>query len=177
MSKAPDLGGLDKIQLREQLAPKRFPVSVAIYGTENYFNLGAIVRVAHGFLCKELIAIDCPSYYRKAAMGCNKWEDIVNVSLQEFLEQYNARPIISFERRADLESKSLYEFKYPQNPILVFGSEKHGVPDSLLNASQSVVTIPMYGLINDMNLANAVSIAIYDWHSKYAIKALKTRHK
>lgn len=177
MSKAPDLGGLDKFQLREKLAPKRFPVSVAVYGTENYFNLGAIVRVAHGFLCKQLIAIDCPSYYRKAAMGCNKWEDIVHVCLKEFLEQYNDRPIISFERRAGLESKSLYGFEYPESPILVFGSEKYGVPDSLLNASHSIVTIPMHGLINDMNLANAVSIAIYDWHSKHAKKALKASHK
>lgn len=170
MSKAPDFGGLDKYQLREQLAPKRFPVRVAVYGTENYFNLGAIVRVAHGFLCKELIAIDCPAYYRKAAMGCNKWEEVKNVSIDEFLETYTTN-IVAFERRDSIESTSLYEYRYPDMPTLVFGSEKFGVPDRILDAAHAIVSIPMYGLINDMNLANAVSIAIYDWHSKNAKKA------
>lgn len=172
MSKAPHYDGLDKYQLREKLAPKRFPLRVAVYGTENYFNLGAIVRVAHGYLCKQLIAIDCPSYYRKAAMGCNKWEEIEHVSLQQFLETCTGSPIVSFERRTGLETKPLYDFEYPDNPILVFGSEKFGVPDSILEVSNSIVTIPMYGLINDMNLANAVSVAVYDWHSKYAKNAL-----
>jgi len=171
MSQAPDLSGLNKHQLREKLAPNRFPVKVAVYGTENYFNLGAIVRVAHGFLTKELIAIDCPSYYRKAAMGCNKWEEIQNVSIDEFLANYRENNnLISFERREGLVTKSLYDFEYPSNPILVFGSEKFGIPEQILSVSHSIVTIPMYGLINDMNLANAVSIGLYDWHTKNSKK-------
>jgi tRNA G18 (ribose-2'-O)-methylase SpoU len=171
MSKAPDLGNLDKYQLREILEPKRFPVKVAVYGSENYFNLGAIIRVAHGFLCKELIAIECPAYYKKAAMGCNKWEAITNVSIEEFLE--TNKTIVAYERREGLDSQELYHFEYPENPTLVFGSEKFGIPERILEASTAIVSIPMYGLINDMNLANAVSIAIYDWHAKNAQKSRK----
>lgn len=168
MTKAPDYGGLDKYQLREKLEPSRFPVRVAVYGSENYFNLGAIVRVCHGFLCKELVAIDCPAYYKKAAMGCNKWEVVHNISLEAFLEQNSRSNIVSFEKREGVVGQPLYDFEYPDNPILVFGSEKFGVPEAILEASKAVVTIPMYGLINDMNLANAVSIAVYDWHAKNA---------
>jgi len=60
----------------------------------------------------------------------------------------------------------LRKYTYPEEPILLFGSEKTGVHDTLLEKSCAVVSIPMYGLHNDHNVA--CGIVLYDYVSKQA---------
>lgn len=165
MSKAPDLSNFTKEEIRETLDEIRHPFSIAICGSDNYFNSGAIIRSAHIFLVKEIILVDTPAFYERATMGTHKWENIVHVTREEFLKE--TRPLICFERRSDLTSQCLMGFSYPENPVLVFGNEKTGIPGQILSMAHSVVSIPQYGLQNDMNLANAASIGIYDWISKH----------
>lgn len=163
MSKAPEyLAGMTKEEIRAMLEPKRHPVSIAMYGTDNYFNAAAIIRSAHTFLVKEIILIDCPKFYEKASMGTHKWENITHVSLEEFVSGLS-KPLVCFERRPGLVSLDLRTYVYPENPILCFGNEKVGTPDVLLNLAKDIVSIPQFGVQNDMNLANAASVVMYDW--------------
>lgn len=179
MSLPPDLKDFSKKQIRETLNEVRHPVSIAVFGSDNYFNAGAIIRTAHIFLVREIILVDMPKFYEKATMGTHKWENITHMSLADFesrMSYYSSadnRVVVAFERRPELETKSLLNFKYPENPILCFGCEKTGLPDSIIELARQhewigggVVSIPQYGLQNDMNLANAVSIGIYDWTAK-----------
>jgi len=165
MSKPPDLSQFTKQEIRTTLNEVRHPVSVAICGSDNYFNTGAIIRSAHIFLVKEIILVDTPAFYERATMGTHKWENIRHVTEEDFLAE-NA-PLVCFERRPDMDSHCLMGFSYPENPVLVFGNEKTGIPDRILARAHSVVSIPQYGLQNDMNLANAASIGIYDFIVKH----------
>jgi tRNA G18 (ribose-2'-O)-methylase SpoU len=167
MSKAPDLTGFTKEEIRATLEPVRHPVSIAVCNSDNYFNTGAIIRSAHIFLVREIILVDVPDFYERATMGTHKWENIRHVTTEDFLKEAETRNVICFERRPDLTTKDLMGFQYPENPILCFGSEKSGIPDTLLSRAHSIVSIPQYGLQNDMNLANAMSIGIYDWTVKH----------
>lgn len=187
MTKAPDLSMFSKEEIRETLNPIRHPVSIALFGSENYFNAAAIIRTAHQFLVQEIILVDCPKIYEKATMGTHKWENITHRTLAEFCARHSVfssaenRPLVIMERRPELEAESLMYFTYPKNPILCFGNEKTGIPQELLELAAShvrllpdeesgkIVCIPQYGLQNDLNLANAASIALYDWiHKWYA---------
>lgn len=188
MAKAPEfLSGMSKEYVREGLQEARHPVSIALFGTENYFNAGAIIRSAHQFLIQEIILVDCPKIYEKATMGTHKWENISHMSLGDFCWKHSmfssmdGRPLVICERRADLPSECLMDFVYPKNPILCFGNEKFGMPEEILALAKSyrhafsethpgygaVVSIPTYGILNDLNLANAASIVLYDWVCKY----------
>lgn len=44
---------------------------------------------------------------------------------------------------------------------LLFGSEAHGLPDTLLDAVDGVVAVPRYGRAESLNLAAAVAVATY----------------
>lgn len=185
MSAPPDLTMFTKEEIRETLEPIRHPVSLALFGSENYFNAAAIIRTAHQFLVREIILVDCPKIYEKATMGTHKWETIVHKTLVEFCREHSVlsssdnRPLVICERRAELETESLMYFKFPKNPILCFGNEKTGIPAELLalgeehrkllpnENSGKIVSIPQFGLQNDLNLANAASIVLYDWICKW----------
>lgn len=168
MSSAPDLSGFTREEIRKSLNEIRHPLEVAVYHSQNEFNLGAIIRVCHNFLVKKIWAVDIDWFYPKATMGTHKFENIEKVSLDDFLFRNRERSIVAFERRHNLSTQDLRYFKYPENPILFFGSEKGGVPDPIIQVASGLVSIPQFAIHNDFNVHSAASIAVYDWISKYA---------
>jgi TrmH family RNA methyltransferase len=44
----------------------------------------------------------------------------------------------------------------------VFGNEAHGLADELLELVDRVVTVPIYGKAESMNLATAASVCLYE---------------
>ena len=156
-----------KQEVKDCLKPIRHNFEIAVYGTDNYFNLGAIIRTAHNFLAKGIYAVDLNGFYEKASMGARKYEDVTKVDLDGFLAGLNGKPLIVFERRPELNNAHcLYDFKWPENPVMFFGNEKFGVPEKALETAHSVVSISVYGLLHDFNVSNAASIAMYDWMNK-----------
>ncbi len=157
---------LSNSEIKEILSPKRNSFSVAVYGSDNYFNLGSIIRTSHNFLAERIYAVDCPPYYEKATMGAKRFEDVNKQDLDTFLASLGDKPLIAFERRPGLKSEMLYNFNWPENPIMFFGNEKFGVPDLVLEKANHVVSIPVYGVLHDFNIACCAGIAMYDWIAK-----------
>ena len=166
MTISPDLGDFSLDEIRSALDDVRHPFEVAVYGSENYHNMGSIVRTCHSFLCAKIWQIDFGDFYKRATMGTHKFETIEPLTLAEFLTATIDRNIVVLERNPDLQMQDIRGFHYPDRPILFFGSEKFGVPAQVIEVAENIVTIPMYGLHNDLNLAVAAGIAIYDFVSK-----------
>jgi len=166
MTIAPKLSDFTKSEIKEVLNEIRHPFSMAVWGIENAFNLGAIIRTSNAFLADKIYAVDTDGYYPKACMGMDKYENIIAISIMDFVLMAKDRNVVGCEKRPDIKSESLYSFKHPEHPIFLFGSEKTGIPNELLEVCKFVVTIPMYGLINDLNVALASGIVMYDWLNK-----------
>jgi len=169
------IGAMSNDALKELLSQCRVPLSVAVYGSENYFNMGAIVRLCHGFLVNTIYAVDCPKHYRRADMGTRKYENIVRLSQAEFLEQTRDHNLVCFENREGLPANDLRTFEYPERPIMVFGSEKDGVPGGILLFAHSIVAIPMFGVHNDHNVGVAAGMALYDYSVKKSDEYTKAK--
>jgi tRNA G18 (ribose-2'-O)-methylase SpoU len=161
---------LTNLEIKEILAPKRNQFEVAVYSSDNYFNLGSIIRTSHNFLAERIYAVDCPSFYEKATMGAKRFEEVTKQDLDTFLASLGNKPLIAFERRPGLKSKMLYDFEWPENPVMFFGNEKFGVPGIVLEKANHVVSIPVYGALHDFNIACCAGIAMYDWIAKHERK-------
>src|SRR5262245_57600116 len=87
--------------VREALRPLRNDFTVALHAAENAFAIGAIIRVAHSFLAREIVLIGDAPYYEKASMGMEKYETITRVSSDAaFLEHVRGRPLWAVEKDA-----------------------------------------------------------------------------
>ena len=66
----------------------------------------------------------------------------------------------------------LWDYKFESNDCLVFGPETRGLPEPLLKANwERCLTIPILNRkVRSLNLANAVSIALYE-----ALRQLQTQ--
>lgn len=169
MSIAPDLSDFSKEEIKTSLAQIRHPVDIAVYSTENYYNLGSIIRMSHNFLVRRIYAIDTP-YYKRAAMGTHKWEDIRKRSLSDFVTEMEGRNVVAFEKRQGLVTDDLRAFSWPDLPVIVLGSEKTGIPDDILKIARNVVSVPMFGVHNDQNVATVAGIAVYDFITKHTME-------
>jgi len=169
MSVGPNLYGFSKDEIRDALQGVRHPVSVAIYGSKNEFNIGGMIRACHNFLVKNIHLVEVEWFYEKGALSTLSYEkkNIIRwKTCEDFIAGCGQQNIVAFERRVGLESEDIRFFDYPKNPILFFGSEQTGVPDSILSGAKSVVSIPIDGLNNDHNVTVSCGIALYDWYLK-----------
>lgn len=147
---------------RAELDKLRAGMSVAVIRAKNPFNVGAIIRVAHSFLAREIFLVGTERYYERAAMGMHRYERIVECPDEEaFLAAVAGRPLFSIER--DRADTTLWQVDYPEDVVLLFGNEDDGVPEPLLRASARVVAIPMYGVNHSFPVAVAAGMVLCEW--------------
>jgi len=150
-------------EVRSLLEPLRNRLSVAVYNCQNAFSIGAIIRVAHSFLVREILIIGEAPWYEKASMGMQRYENVVGVADDDaFFRHAAGRPIWSVEK--DHATVGLYDVaSYPEDVVLVMGSERAGLPPSILERSDAVLGIPMYGVNHSFPVAVAAGIVLSDW--------------
>ena len=96
--------------------------------------------------------------------GLDYWDSVVmsvHPSFDDFLRSAAPPRFFLFTTRA---SRSYLSVKYQPGDTLVFGSETHGLPDSLLEQyPDQVVGIPIRtDHVRSLNLSSAVAVAVYE---------------
>ena len=154
--------GLDTEAIRDELLPLRNDLSIAICRAKNPFNIGAIIRVAHSFLVREVFLVGTEPWYERAAMGMHKYETIVECPDEDaFLAAVAGRPLVGVER--DDARTTIWEAPAPRDLVYLFGSENDGLSRSLIDACSDVVAIPMYGINHSYPVAIAAGMVLCEW--------------
>jgi TrmH family RNA methyltransferase len=131
------------------------------------FNIGSLFRTAESFGVEKIILspLAADPLHRRAqrtAMGCidvMPWERMSLESLKTLCRQ---TPVFALETGG----VELSVFTFPQNGIMIVGSEELGVsPTSLtlVDASCGRVSILTYGAKGSLNVSSAFAIAMYAW--------------
>ena len=149
--------------VREALRPLRNDFSIALHTAGNPFAVGAVIRVAHSFLAREIVLIGDAPYYEKASMGMEKYETIVRLADDDaFFAFAGERPVWALEK--EHARTNLYGAPaFPRDVIFAFGSERWGLPPAFLARSTDVLAIPMYGVNHSFPLAVATGMVLGEW--------------
>ena len=150
-------------EVRALLSPLRNHVSIALYAHENPFSVGGIIRVAHSFLVREIFIVGREPYYPKASMGMHRYETIRVLDHDDaFLEAIAGRPLWAVEK--DHATRSIFaDAPFPRDVVLLFGSERAGLPPSILARAQEILGIPMYGINHSFPVSVAAGIVLNEW--------------
>ncbi len=149
--------------VRSALAPLRNDFSVALFSPGNACAIGAVIRVAHSYLAREIIIVGADTWYAKASMGMQKYETIVRVpDVDALLGSLGGRPLWAVEK--DSARVSLHAVgEFPPGVVFAFGSERFGLPDALLAMADEVVGIPLYGVNHSLPVTVAAGIVMHEW--------------
>jgi tRNA G18 (ribose-2'-O)-methylase SpoU len=156
--------GMPLSEIREELQRIRHPFRIAIRRSKNPFNVGAIIRTAHSFLVQEIILIGDEDWYRRAAMGMQRYENVTEIESEEaFVERARAEGWHLTALEKDDANVSLWDAAFPEDCVLVIGNEEEGVGDAILAAAAEVVAIPMFGINHSYPMTVAAGIAMAEW--------------
>lgn len=96
--------------------------------------------------------------------GIDYWEHVdlvIHDSLEEFMDYVKDKRYFLIETGT---KKKYTDVDFEDGDFLIFGREKEGIPEDLLNENkEKILTIPMTRKIDrSLNLANSVSIVLYE---------------
>ena len=139
---------------------------IALYQVADPGNLGTILRTLDGMGGTGVILLDhCtdpfdPSAIR-ASMGAVFFKKIIKTTSTIFIE-WCKNNNIQVTGTSDSAKTDYRQYRYPPDSILLMGSEREGLPDPLAAICSEVVSIPMLGSADSLNLAVASSIVLYE---------------
>ncbi len=140
---------------------------IALYEPEIPPNTGNIIRLAAntGFalhLIKPLGFRMEDKSLRRAGLDYHEFARVQqHDSLQDLIASIDCGSVYAFSTKG---KAGYHEVAYQANDVLLFGPETRGLPASILQAPEvtQVIRIPMLPDSRSLNLANSVSIAVYE---------------
>jgi len=96
--------------------------------------------------------------------GLDYWEHLDVLEYENIEDFWNKNPFSSRHFFATTKTKRNYfEPSYKNNDYFYFGREDKGLPQELLHKQEKTcITIPMVNNARSLNIANSVSVIVYD---------------
>lgn len=146
-----------------------FPITLVCDHVTNAPNIGSLFRISDAFGIEKLML--CGDYIplgRKMTKTSRATEKTVDFeilkSASEIIETLKGKgyQIISLEITEI--SKPIHDFKFSTDKpiVLVIGDENFGVSETILNISDAIIHIDMFGQNSSMNVVQATNIALYE---------------
>lgn len=152
---------------------QRLPVCAIVDNIRSLHNIGAIFRIADGFLLEKLFlcgiaGVPPRNEIRKTSLGA---EDIVPWeyynSAAEVVRKLKSAgyEVIALEQTDSSTDLGTSRFRFPMG--LIVGHEQHGISDEVIQLVDRAVEIPLHGIKSSLNVSVAFGIAVFQAVQQY----------
>jgi tRNA (guanosine-2'-O-)-methyltransferase len=155
-------------------------------------NIGAVIRNANALGVEKIFVVDerksLPDDWEelrerksisKISVSASKWTFVKrfdsSAQCLAHLDKHRFTSVVTSPHTKGKDNFVLHEADYTQTRLAVwFGNEARGISDEVLEKSAFCVSIPMFGMIESLNLATTTGIVLYevtkqrrDYQAKY----------
>ena len=154
----------DLIRIAEERGEK--PLIVIADNVSDPHNLGAIIRCAegagaHGIVIPKRRSACITPAVAKASAGATEHLAAVKCSnISDTIRKLKDMGFWIFAAEADGTSYTEADYNCPC--AIVLGSEENGVSDIVKKNSDFIVSIPMKGQVNSLNVSTAAAVLLYE---------------
>ena len=143
------------------------PFHIVLYQPQIPPNTGNIIRLCANsgatlHLIKPLGFVLDDKRMQRAEMDYGEWAKVqIHRNYSSFIEKLQPQRVFAISTKG----KKIYStVNFQNNDVLLFGPESRGLPQELLAtfSEEHVLRIPMHTESRSLNLANAVSIILYE---------------
>jgi tRNA (guanosine-2'-O-)-methyltransferase len=132
---------------------------------EDSFNMAAVLRTCESFGVQEVHVVINPEApflpNSRVAQGCDKWLDVkLYKSFAECREHLKSRGFNLYASAIREGATRLYGMGFQAKTALVFGNERYGVSEEVLNTVDGTFWVPMRGFSQSLNISAAASACI-----------------
>ena len=154
-------------QFGEKLAAIKNPFVLILDQVNDVRNFGAIIRTAEisgvdGIIIQNSSSAPINSDTIKTSAGAIFNIPICKVNhIKDAI--YHLKSIdISIVAASEKANKNVYDVDFTKPVAVIMGSEHRGINKSIINLSDEVVKLPMYGKIQSLNVSVACGVFLYE---------------
>ena len=154
--------------------PENSKIILAAWEVKNPSNLGKIIRLGHNLNAEKILFVKDEPAYRESKIKKTAgfsfeqapWKIISRKNFFAFVDTDESELVILETCQG---AKNIYHEKLPQKIILLAGSESYGLPPEIIQKSKKRIFIPMPGSCKSMNIAQALSVAGFEWYRQHSV--------
>lgn len=139
-------------------APRQAPV-VVLDQPRNLGNVGAVVRLAAGFGVTGVVTTGDLDPWHPNAVRSGAGLHYATAVERASADRLPPGPLVVL----DPEGADIRAAELPDDALIVFGSERHGVGEELRRRADALVALPMRPQVSSYNLATSVGMTLYHW--------------
>ena len=154
-------------RLEATLRKRQPDLTVVIENIHDPHNVSAILRScdAAGVMQVQLLYSreSLPKVGKKSSASANKWIDRRSFnSAESCYAALRREGFIILATHLGRNSKSLYDLDLTRKVALVFGNEHRGVSDDIAAMADQNFQIPMFGMIQSLNVSVAAGVCLFE---------------
>ena len=158
-----------KREMYERISKERTKhLTVVLENIYQEHNASAVLRTCDCFGIQELHAIEKNNQYkiqRDIALGAGRWVDLYNYDQGESptmdcitkLKNKGYKIVATTPHEKDV---TIHQLDITQPIALVFGTERRGISQEIIDSADEFVKIPMYGFTESFNISVSVALAL-----------------
>jgi len=133
-------------------------------------NTSAVMRTCDVFGIQDLHVVEekvSKRIDKEIAMGAQKWVDFKRYSsIKECIKNLKSSGYQIIATTPHENSTMLHEFDVSNKSAFFFGKESDGLSDTVMNAADGFLKIPMYGFTESLNISVSAAIILQSVVSK-----------
>lgn len=158
----------NKQEMFDRIAANRTRhITVVLENVFQEHNASAVLRSCDCFGIQELHVIEKDNQYkvqRDIALGAGRWVDMYNFNkgnqvTQDCLLKLKSKGYKIVATSPHTE-KTINDIDLSQPLAFVFGTERRGISDEVIELSDELVKIPMYGFTESFNISVSVALVL-----------------
>ncbi|WP_411103596.1 TrmH family RNA methyltransferase [Streptomyces sp. cmx-4-9] len=138
--------------------PRSAPV-VVLDNPRNLGNVGAVVRLAAGFGATGVVTRGDLDPWHPNVVRAGAGLHFATAVERLELDELPPGPLYAL----DPEGEDIRALALPDDALLAFGSERHGISPELRARADHLVSLPMRPQVSSYNLATSVAMALFHW--------------
>lgn len=161
--------GVPMEQIINDLDAHGSALEIALDNVARDFNMGTIVRSANAFGVRHVHVIGRRQWNKRGAMMTDKYLHVHYYAATDgFIHAIAGKELIAVDNVDG--SQPLSCTKLPKNAVLLFGAERSGIRQELLQHAVRTIAIEQFGSTRSLNVGVAAGIAIYAWIQQHRLQ-------
>lgn len=156
---------LRKERIDQVVSQRTRNLTVVLDRLEDTFNMAAVLRTCEAMGLQDVHIIENPEVpfepHSKVTQGCDKWLDLhFYKSFGVCRARLKSDGFTIWASAVREGAKSLWDLRFDSKMALVFGNERKGVSQDVLDGADGVFWLPMRGFTQSLNISAAASACI-----------------
>jgi len=154
-------------KMRRVLCNRQPDLTVVCENIHDPHNVSAILRTCDAVGVSPihlLYTVEAfPELGKKSSGSAVKWVDVIRHETYQGCRSYlKSMGFVIYATCVGETSMSIYEIDWTRPSAIIVGNEHRGVSDEAIAMADEVIRIPMFGMVESLNVSVATAVILYE---------------